>query len=64
MAADPAETVVKKADGISRRSHVSKPRLVVFDIPRKEPATRRAAVLVVPGGGSGVLADEHGGSDA
>ena len=55
---------MKKADGISRRSHVSKPRLVVFDIPRKEPATRRAAVLVVPGGGFGVLADEHGGSDA
>jgi acetyl esterase/lipase len=62
--AEPAETVEKKADGIARRSHVSNPRLVVYDLPRAEPGTRRPAVLVVPGGGFGILADEHEGSDA
>jgi acetyl esterase/lipase len=56
--------VEKKADGIARRSHVSNPRLVVYDLPRSESAARRAAVLVVPGGGFGILADEHEGSDA
>jgi len=61
---EPAETVERKADGISRRSNVSNPRLVVYDIPRAEPAKLRSAVLVVPGGGFGVLADEHEGSDA
>lgn len=62
--AEPAETLEKKADGIARRSHVSNPRLVVYDLPRSESAARRAAVLVVPGGGFGILADEHEGSDA
>jgi acetyl esterase/lipase len=62
--AEPAETVEKKADGIARRSNVSNPRLVVYDIPRTEPARLRSAVLVVPGGGFGILADEHEGSDA
>ncbi|NBX30243.1 alpha/beta hydrolase [bacterium] len=62
--AEPAETVEKKADGIARRSNVSNPRLVVYDIPRTEPAKLRSAVLVVPGGGFGILADEHEGSDA
>lgn len=61
---EPAETVEKKADGIARRSNVSNPRLVVYDIPRTEPARLRSAVLVVPGGGFGILADEHEGSDA
>lgn len=61
---EPAETVEKKADGITRRTNVSNPRLVVFDIPRKESDTRRGAVIVVPGGGFGILADEHEGSDA
>jgi acetyl esterase/lipase len=61
--AEPAETVEKKADGIARRSNVSNPRLVVYDIPRTEPAKLRSAVLVVPGGGFGILADEHEGSD-
>ena len=61
---EPAETVEKKADGIARRSQVSNPRLVVYDLPRLESAARRAAVLVVPGGGFGILADEHEGSDA
>ncbi|MFM8434036.1 MAG: alpha/beta hydrolase [Planctomycetia bacterium] len=61
---EPAETVEKKADGISRRSNVSNPRLMVYDIPRTEPAKPRSAVIVVPGGGFGLLADEHEGSDA
>jgi acetyl esterase/lipase len=61
---EPAETVEKKADGIARRSNVSNPRIVVYDIPRTEPARLRSAVLVVPGGGFGILADEHEGSDA
>jgi acetyl esterase/lipase len=61
--AEPAEKVEKKADGIARRSNVSNPRLVVYDIPRTEPQKLRSAVLVVPGGGFGILADEHEGSD-
>lgn len=61
--AEPAELVEKKADGIARRSNVSNPRIVVYDIPRAEPAKLRSAVLVVPGGGFGILADEHEGSD-
>lgn len=61
--AEPAEKVEKKADGIARRSNVSNPRLVVYDIPQTEPAKLRSAVLIVPGGGFGILADEHEGSD-
>ena len=62
--ADPAEAVETRADGIQRRSNVSKPRLVVHDIPRVAGAKPRGAVLVVPGGGFGILADEHEGSAA
>jgi len=62
--AEPAEKVEKKADGIARRSHVSNPRVLVYDIPRTEPQQLRSAVLVVPGGGFGILADEHEGSAA
>jgi acetyl esterase/lipase len=61
---EPAESVEKKADGISRRANVSNPRLVVYDLPRSDATKPRAAVLVVPGGGFGILADEHEGSDA
>jgi acetyl esterase/lipase len=60
---EPAEAVEKKADGIARRSNVSNPRIVVYDIPRTDAAKLRGAVLVVPGGGFGILADEHEGSD-
>ena len=46
---------------------VSTPRLVVFDVPRDAPrpdgGKPRSAVIVVPGGGFGILADEHEGSD-
>jgi len=62
--ADPVEVAEKKADGIQRRSNVSNPRLVVYDIPQTEPAKLRSAVIVVPGGGFRRLADEHEGSDA
>lgn len=61
--AEPAESVEKGKDGISRRSNVSNPRLVVYDIPRADPTHLRSAVIVVPGGGFNILADEHEGTD-
>jgi acetyl esterase/lipase len=50
------------ADGISRRTNVSKPRLVIFEAP--EALRTGAAAIVVPGGGFGILAEGHEGSDA
>jgi acetyl esterase/lipase len=61
--AEPAEKVEVGKDGISRRSHVSTPRLVVFAPPQQGDAKPRPAVIVVPGGGFNILADEHEGSD-
>jgi len=61
--ADPPEKVEVGKDGISRRSNVSNPRLVVYDIPRDAAVPKRPAVIVVPGGGFGILADEHEGAD-
>jgi len=61
--AEPAEQVEMGKDGISRRSNVSTPRLVVYDIPRADPAQLRSGVIVIPGGGFSILADEHEGSD-
>jgi acetyl esterase/lipase len=61
--AEPAEKVEIGKDGISRRSNVSNPRLVVYDIPQADPAKLRNAVIVIPGGGFSILADEHEGSD-
>ena len=61
--AEPAEKVEIGKDGISRRSNVSNPRLVVYDIPRADSAQLRNAVIVIPGGGFKILADEHEGSD-
>jgi acetyl esterase/lipase len=63
VAADPPEKVEVGKDGISRRSNVSSPRLVVYDIPREAAVPLRPAVIVVPGGGFGILADEHEGGD-
>jgi acetyl esterase/lipase len=63
LPADPAEKVEKGKDGISRRSNVSNPRLVVYDIPRTDPEKQRPAVIVVPGGGFNILADEHEGTE-
>ena len=59
---DPAEQTVTGPDGLTRRFHVSNPRLFVH-VPEKTVAGLRAAVIVVPGGGFGRLADEHEGSD-
>ncbi len=61
VSATPAESLVKADDGLTRRFNVSIPRLFVYEPPR-ELATG-AAILVVPGGGFGRLADEHEGSD-
>lgn len=61
--ADPPERVEKGADGTGRRFNVSRPRLIVFRPPAEHKATG-AAIIVVPGGGFGRLADEHEGSDA
>lgn len=58
--ADPPEKVEVGKDGISRRSHVSNPRLVVFPLPGAAAAPR-PAVVVVPGGGFQILADDHEG---
>lgn len=60
---EPAESVEMGNDGISRRSNVSNPRLVVYDIPRNDPSQLRSAVIVIPGGGFNILADGHEGSD-
>lgn len=63
VSAEMPETVEKGKDGIQRRSHVSQPRLLVYEPP--EGVTRTgAAAIVVPGGGFGILADEHEGSEA
>jgi acetyl esterase/lipase len=60
---DPPEKVEKSADGIQRRTNVSQPRLLIYE-PQDGVKRTGAAVIVVPGGGFGVLADEHEGSDA
>ena len=61
--ADPPEKTEKGIDGITRRSNVSQPRLFVH-LPAEGVLRSGAAVIVVPGGGFGRLADEHEGSDA
>lgn len=61
VSSEPAEMLVTGEDGLTRRFNVSEPRLFVYH-PEKELATG-AAVIVVPGGGFGRLADEHEGSD-
>src|SRR5258708_390300 len=61
--ADPPEKTEKGPNGITRRSNVSRPRLFVYEPAAGAPRSG-AAVIVVPGGGFGRLADEHEGSDA
>lgn len=63
------EKVEQGTDGIARRYNVSKPRLLVYrpkDTSDKslQHSGGRAAVIVVPGGGFGLLADGHEGEDA
>jgi acetyl esterase/lipase len=61
--ASPAEIAEKRPDGIALRTNISKPRLVVYPALDKTKATG-AAIIVVPGGGFGRLADGHEGSEA
>lgn len=61
VSAEPAETLVKGDDGLTRRFNVSQPRLFVYP-PDENTTVTGAAVIVVPGGGFGRLADEHEGS--
>jgi acetyl esterase/lipase len=61
--ADPPEKSERGQDGIVRRTNVSKPRLFVYE-PAAGVTRTGAAAIVVPGGGFGVLADEHEGSEA
>jgi acetyl esterase/lipase len=60
--ADKPEETTTGADGITRRSNIVKPRLVIYEAP--EAIRTGAAALVVPGGGFGILADGHEGADA
>lgn len=59
---EPAEKVERGADEIQRRSNVSDPRLVVQPLPAA-PEGKRAAVIILPGGGYRILADEHEGTE-
>lgn len=61
--ADPAEKVEKGKDGIQRRTNVSTPRLVVHALPPAADGRARPAVIIAPGGGYSILADEHEGSE-
>lgn len=60
--ADPAETVERGADEIQRRGNVSDPRLLVQPLPVPSEG-KRAAVIILPGGGYRILADEHEGTE-
>lgn len=51
-----------EVDGILRISHVSVPSLTRYD-PQPGKTTGRTAVIIVPGGGYGILAAGHEGSD-
>lgn len=56
------ERTEKGKDGIARHYNITAPRLVVFEPTGGKRSD--AAAIVIPGGGFGVLADEHEGSDA
>jgi acetyl esterase/lipase len=59
---DPAEKVEKGKDDIQRRSFVSDPRLIVHPLPQGEDGPR-PAVIILPGGGYNILADDHEGGE-
>ena len=59
---DPAEKVEKGKDDIQRRSFVSDPRLIVHPLPRGDGGLR-PAVIILPGGGYNILADDHEGGE-
>jgi acetyl esterase/lipase len=60
--AEPAEKVERGKDDIQRRSFVSDPRLLVHPLPAVE-GRARPAVIVLPGGGYNILADDHEGGE-
>lgn len=62
--ADPPEQVELGKDGISRRSNVSQPRLIVYQPSATAPGKPGSALIIIPGGGFGRLADGHEGSEA
>ncbi len=62
VASEPAESQVTAADGITRRFHVSTPRMFVYE-PAANTKRTGSAVIVLPGGGFSRLSDEHEGSD-
>ena len=51
----------KNNDGITRTSNVSKPTITIYPAPSDK--TNGAAVIVAPGGGYGILASKHEGTD-
>ena len=59
---DPAEKVEKGKDDIQRRSFVSDPRLVVHPLSPGDGGPR-PAVIILPGGGYNILADDHEGGE-
>lgn len=59
---DPAEKVERGQDDIQRRSFVSDPRLIVHPLPRGDGGPR-PAVIILPGGGYNILADDHEGGE-
>ena len=59
---DPAEKVEKGKDDIQRRSFVSDPRLIVHPLPQGDGGPR-PAVIILPGGGYDILADDHEGGE-
>jgi acetyl esterase/lipase len=59
---DPAEKVEKGKDDIQRRSFVSDPRLIVHPLPQGDGGPR-PAVIILPGGGFNILADDHEGGE-
>ena len=62
MPSDPAEKVEKGKDDIQRRSFVSDPRLIVHPLPQGDGGPR-PAVIILPGGGYNILADDHEGGE-
>jgi len=58
----PAEKVEMGKDHIQRRSFVSDPRLILHPLPPRDGGAR-PAVIVLPGGGYNILADDHEGGE-
>jgi hypothetical protein len=59
---EPAEKVERGQDDIQRRSNVSDPRLVVHSLAPGD-AGPRPAMIILPGGGYNILADDHEGGE-